>query len=171
MGGLSLSDWADLAEVISATSIVGGLIFGIYQIRNMQEQQRDAVAINLSQTFYNKDFSDAVALLSEVPDGISLIDLRKLGPEYMQAAVTLCTSFETMGLLAYNRIAPLNLVLDLAGGIVTTSSRKLEQWLIDLRIELNQPSFAEWFQWLGDQAKREKTSQTPAFIAYRDWRP
>jgi len=170
MFGLTLSDWADLAEVISGTSIVGGLIFGVYQIKNMQEQQRDNIAITLSQTFYDKDFSDAVALLQSVPDGISLAELRKLGPEYNHAAVSLCTSFETMGLLAFKGIAPMNLVLDLAGGIVTTTNRKLSQWLIDLRIELNQPSFAEWFQWLGEQAEREKTTQVPAYVAYRDWR-
>ncbi|MEO1889900.1 MAG: hypothetical protein ABGX33_08280 [Cycloclasticus sp.] len=85
MFGLTLSDWADLAEVISATSIVEGLIFGLFQIKNMQEQQRDNVAITLSQTFYDKDFSDAVTLLKDVPDGISLVDLQKMGPEYSRA--------------------------------------------------------------------------------------
>lgn len=171
MFGLSLSDWADLAEAVGGASIVGGVIFGVYQIRNMQEQQRDNMAITLSQTFYDKDLSDAIALMFDVPDGISLKELRKMGPEYLQAAVSISTSFETMGLLAYKRIMPIELVLEMAGGIITTSNRKLCQWLIDLRIELNQPSFAEWFQWLGEQAEREKTKQVPAFDAHREWRP
>ena len=171
MFGLTLSDWADLAEVISATSIVGGLIFGLFQIKNMQEQQRGTIAITLSQTFYDNELSEALSLLQEVPDGISLEEIRKLGPEYSQAAVTICTSFETMGLLVFKRIAQLDLVLDLAGGIVTVMHRKLGRWLDDLRIEQNQPSWAEWFDWLGEQAEREKINSLPAQIAHRDWRP
>ncbi len=170
MYGLTLSDWADLAEIISATSIVGGLVFGLYQIKNMQEQQRDTIAINLSQAFYDQDFSDAIALLQEVPDGASLAEVSKLGAEYSHAAVTVCTSFETMGLLVYKRIAPQEFVLDLAGGIVMTMNRKLAQWLLDMRVELEQPTFAEWFQWFGELAEREKTKGTPAYIAHRDWR-
>ena len=43
-------------------------------------------------------------------------EIRALGREYEEAAITVCTSFETMGLLVYKRIAPMDLVLDLAGG-------------------------------------------------------
>ena len=110
-------------------------------------------------------------MLQEVPDGISLVEFRKLGPKYSQAAVTICTSFETMGLMVHKRVAPLDLVLDLAGGIVTTMRRKLARWLEEIRVEQNQPSFAEWFDWLGQVAEREKTRQAPAQIAYRDWQP
>lgn len=171
MFGLSLSELADLSDVISATSIVGGLIFGVFQIKNMQEQQRDTIAITLSQTFYSQDLANALTLLQDVPKDASLADIRQKGAEYEQAALTVCTSFETMGLLVFKRIAPLDLVLDLAGGIVTTTHRRLSKWLIEIREELDQPSFAEWFDWLGDQAEREKSLKLPAQIAHRDWRP
>lgn len=168
---LTLSDLADIAEVVSATSILGGIIFGLIQIRAMHEQKRDNIAINLSQTFHNKDFADALIALQEVPNGSSLAEIRHMGPEYAHAALTAAISLETMGLLVYRRIAPFDLVMDLAGGTVTTTRRRLGQWLIDSREELNQPSYAEWFEWLGDQAKREKTNKPPAQIAYRNWRP
>jgi len=171
MFGLSLSELADLSEVISATSIVGGLVFGVFQIKNMQEQQRDTIAITLSQTFLSQDLANALTLLQDVPRGASLADIRTKGAEYEHAALTACTSFETMGLLVFKRIAPMDLVLDLAGGIVTTTHRRLNNWLIEIREELDQPSFAEWFDWLGDQAEREKSLKLPAQIAYRDWRP
>ena len=141
MFGFSLSELADLSDVISATSIVGGLIFGVFQIKNMQEQQRDTIAITLSQTFLSQDLANALTLLQDVPKGASLADIRHKGAEYEQAALTVCTSFETMGLLVFKRIAPLDLVLDLAGGIVTTTHRRLSKWLIEIREELDQPSF------------------------------
>lgn len=171
MDEFTLATWGNIAEIIGAGSIVTGLIVGWIQIRHLRRQQRDAVAINLAQTFYSRDLADAMALLQPLPDGISLTELRELGQEYEKAAITLCTSFETMGLLVYKRIAPLDLVLDLAGGIVSTMYKKLGTWAEDLREEQQQPSWAEWFEWLGNQALKRKTDSEPAHIRHLNWKP
>ena len=168
MTGLSLTTWAAIAEIVGASSIVTGLIFGFFQLRQYRTQQRDAVAINLAQTFYNRDLAQAIGLLQNVPDGISLDELRALGREYEQAAITVCTSFETMGLLVHEGIAPMKLVLDLAGGIVSVMSRKLARWQEDVRREQEQPSWGECFEWLGDQAEKVKHQDAPAHVKYKD---
>ena len=169
MTEIPLSTWANLAEIIGAGSIITGLTFGWVQLRHFRAQQRDAVAINLMQTFYNQDLAHALALLQPVDDGIGLQELREKGDEYVRAAITITTSFETMGLLVFKRMATLDLVLDLAGGIVTTMNRKLRTWQTEMRESQNQPSWGEWFEWLGDQAEKAKSSKTPAHIAYSDW--
>jgi len=171
MQSIPLQDLAAVAEIIGASSIVTGLIFGWIQLRHYRIQQRDAIAQSLTQTFYNRDLAHAIAILQNVPDRITLADLRAMGREYEQAAVTVTTSFETMGILVFKRIAPLDLVVDLAGGIIATMSRKLAQVQEDLRLEQSQPSWGEWFCWLGDQVTRVKGEQEPAHIAHRDWRP
>lgn len=170
MTGLDLETLANLAEIIGAGSIVTGLIFGWFQIRSFRNQRRDAVAINLAQTFYNQDLARAMTLLQGVPDGVTLMELRSYGDEHVNAAITVTTSFETMGLLVYKRIASMGLVLDLAGGIVSTMNRKLKRWQEDVRAEQNQPSWGEWFEWLGDQADKYKVEQQPAHILHKDWR-
>ena len=169
MGDIPLSTWANLAEIVGAGSIVTGLVFGWVQLRHFRVQQRNAVAINLSQTFYNHDFAKAVALLQAVPDGISLQELRDKGSEYELAAITVATCLETMGLLVFKQIAPLDLVMDLAGGIVEVMCRKLRNWQNELRVEQQQPSWGEWFEWLGDQAQKLKSDTEPAHIKYRNW--
>ncbi|MEP0202451.1 MAG: hypothetical protein ABJ084_06300 [Halioglobus sp.] len=169
MGDLTLSTTAMWAEIIGAGSIVTGLIVGWFQLRNFRIQQRDVVAINLAQTFYSKDLARAITLIQQVPDGVSREELRQLGYAYEEAAITVVTSFETMGLLVFKRIAPMELVMDLAGGIVSVMNRKLGSWQEELRIEQDQPSWGEWFQWLGEQAQRRKTTKAPAHIEHRDW--
>ena len=91
-----------------------GLVFGLFQLRHHRVQQRDAIAQSLTQTFYNRDLAVAIALLQQVPDGISLAEIRSRGPQYEEAAVTVTTSFETMGILVHKRIAPFELVVDLS---------------------------------------------------------
>lgn len=171
MSELSLSSIANVAEIIGAITIITGLVFGCIQIRYFRIQQRDAVAINLMQTFYNRDLTQAFALLQSIPDGISLEELQARGTEYVKAAITVASAFETMGLLVFKRIAPLDLVLDLAGGVIVVMSRKLRNWQKDLRETQNQPSWGEWFEWLGDQAEKAKSGTTPAYIAHREWKP
>ena len=168
MPELSLATWASIAEIIGAGSIITGLVLGVFQVRHFRVQQRNAVAVNLAQTFYSPDLAQAIGLLQNVPDDISLADLRAMGREYEQAAITLCTSFETMGLLVHEGIAPRQLVLDMAGGIVATMRRKLARWLEDLREEQAQPSWGEWFEWLGDQATTIKHASDPAHVRFRD---
>ena len=170
MDDLTLSSIANIADIIGAGSIITGLFFGWFQIRHYRAQQRDNVAINLMQTFYSQDLAHAIALLQPLPDGISLEALRELGTEYIDAAITVSTSFETMGLLVFKRIAAMDLVLDLAGGIVAAMNRKLRNFSEDVRRTQNQPSWSEWFEWLGDQAEKAKQSSTPAHIKYRDWK-
>jgi hypothetical protein len=171
MQDFALSTWANIADIIGAGSIVTGLIVGWIQIRHVRRQQRDAVAINLAQTFYSPNLAQAIALLQSLPEGISLSELRAKGQSYEQAAITVCTSFETMGLLIYKRIAPMDLVLDLAGGIVSVMRKKLHQWMEDLREEQQQPSWGEWFEWLGDQALQTKSKSAPAYIEHKNWKP
>ena len=171
MPEFTLDSAANIAEIIGASTIVTGLVFGWIQLRHYRIQQRDAIAQSLTQTFYSRDLADAIALLQNVPDGISLTDLRAMGSEFEAAAVTVTTSFETMGILVFKRIAPLDLVVDLAGGIIVTMNRKLDRYQEDLRVEQAQPSWAEWFTWLGEQVGRVKTRREPAHRLHRDWRP
>ena len=171
MPDLDLQFIGEIANIAGAVGLVTGLIFGIIQVRNLRRQQHNAIASSLAQTFYSHDLAQAIAKLQPLPDGITLREMRELGQEYELAAITLVTSFETMGLLVYRRIAPLDLVLDLAGGIVSVMCKKLRNWQDDLRKEQNQPSWGEWFEWLVDQATKRKTETEPAHIAYRDWKP
>ena len=68
-------------------------------------------------------------------------------------------------------VAPMDLVMDLAGGIVSVMCRKLRRWQDDLREEQQQPSWGEWFEWLGDQALALKQNVEPAHIRHRHWKP
>jgi hypothetical protein len=40
-----------------------------------------------------------------------------------------------------------------------------------VRVEQDQPSFAEWFEWLGDQPDKRKTRTEPAHILRCNWKP
>lgn len=162
---------ANIAQVIGAFAVVTGFVFGWYQIRQFQTQQRNSIAADLSHTFYSRDLAHAVLLLYSLPDRIPAADLRARGSEYEEAAIVATTTFETMGLLVFRGIAPFDIVLELAGGMIVVTWRKLSVWNETVRVEQSQPSWAEWFEWLAIKAQTEKPKADAAHIRFKDWKP
>ena len=168
---MDLESLSNLSQVIGTATIVGGTIFGLIQLSELRKQRRDAVAGELMRTFMDAELANALTVLRGLPDGVSAADLRHAGPEVEKAAVLICTTFETMGLLVFERIAPFHLVVELAGGIIVVMWRKLGPWLHQIRVEQSQPSWAEWFQWLAQQCERHKDDGHPAYEQHGQWVP
>ena len=170
MLNLDLQTAANIAELVGSLSIAAAILFGTIQLREFRRRRRHSVAAELMRSFYSPDLADAVALLRTLPDGISASEMRKRGPEYERAAVLATTTFETMGLLVFRRIAPFSLVEELAGGMTIVLWRKVCNWLEAVREEQSQPSWAEWFQWLAERMLEVKLDHEPAHVRHRNWR-
>jgi hypothetical protein len=167
MNNVLLQTVAAYAEILGAMTIVTGFVLGWFQIRFYRSQQRDRVAINLVQTFYNPEFSRAVTLVQGLPDHVSAQELRARGPEYIEAISVVTMSLETMGLLVYKKIASADIAIELAGGLATTMFRKSDVWLEVVRDEQKQPTWAEWFEWFAKKSADFKESRQPGHLRQR----
>jgi hypothetical protein len=123
------------------------------------------------RSFYDSDLAEAVALLQPLPDGLPVGELRALGPSYQTAILKVAMTFETMGLLVYRRVAPLDLSLELAGGLVQVMWRKLERSIRDVREDQSHQAYGEWFEWFAMMAARHKPDGEPAHLRGADWKP
>ena len=168
-----LATLANIAEILGALTIVGGVVFAVVQIREFRTQRRQAVAVELIRSFHSPELAHAVNLIRELPDGASAEELRSRGPEYERAAVMISTTYETMALLVFREMTSFSMVRDLTGGLAIVMWRKLARWTDSIRAEQDQPSWAEWFQWLSDQLARESEQKEagPAYRRFADWRP
>ena len=161
----------DFSQLVVAITVVAGTIFGLLQLSEFRRQRRESSAGELMRSFMSVEFAQAQAIVMRLPDRVPAADLRAQGQEVEQAAVLVCTTFEAMGVMVFERITPLPLVLNLAGGLATVLWRKLEAWVFELRIEQSNPADSEWFQWLAEQCERRKTKTQPAYAQYRNWEP
>jgi hypothetical protein len=168
---VTLEQLANYADILGALTVFGGVVFGLIQLSEFRKQRRDAIAAELMRTFYSIDLADAVTLIRTLPDHCPATEVRERGPQYERAAVVITTSFETMGLLVFSRIADFELVGRLAGGMVVVMWRKLGKWNEAVRLEQSQPSWAEWFQWLAELAVARKDETRPAYLAHKAWKP
>jgi hypothetical protein len=168
---MDLDQLADIAQVIGGVTVVAATLFALKQLSEMRRQRADLVACELMRSFLDTEMTRAIRLIRTLPDGISAEDLRQAGPEAELAALRIGITFETMGLLVYRRIAPLDLVVELAGGMAVAMWRKIGPLEERIRTEQSQPSSAEWFQWLAEQCEASKDEGMPAYIAHRGWTP
>ena len=168
---MDLRTIVDLSQVVASLTVVGGTAFAVIQLREFRQQRQEAVALDLLRAFMGAEFAAAMAVITSLPDGLSIEELREAGPDVEKSATLMCTTFEAMGILVHRRIAPLALVQDLAGGIIVLVWHRLEKWLQQLRVEQGNPSDSEWFQWLAEQLEARKLEKAPAFVRHRDWMP
>ncbi|MEO1201967.1 MAG: hypothetical protein AAFX10_04615 [Pseudomonadota bacterium] len=167
-----LSRLADIAEIIGALIVVGGVVFAVLQMQQIRQQRREMAAIELFRSFGSPAFSDAYRRVLTLPDGLNAAEIRERCPECEDAAMLISTTMENIGVMVFHRIVPSVVVNDLIGTSTVILFNKLERWIDDLRKEMNSPGAFEWFQWLAEMLEAlPDPEQAPAYESHRNWRP
>jgi hypothetical protein len=163
---------ANMAEIFSAIVVIGGIIFAVIQMRQTRQQRRELAAIELFRSFGSPAFADAYRNVLHYPDGLNAKQLKQEYPDGEQFAMMICTTLESVGVMMYQRIVPSAVVNNLIGSSTIILWRKLETWVQDLRIELDNPFAFEWFQWLAmTLSDLQNDSDRPAYEAHTEWQP
>lgn len=167
-----LATAANIAEILGALVVVGGVVFAIIQIRQFRRQRLEIACLELARSFQNIEFSRAHTLLLALPERVSPAELRQRHHDAEALAMLASTTFETIGVLVHHRMLPIALVDDLMGGTVVALWRKLEAWVESIRHEQGRRETHEWFQWLAEQLERRHASlpAQPAYEQHRGWR-
>jgi hypothetical protein len=168
----NLNSLANLAEILGAVFLIGGVVFAVIQIRQFRRQRLEVAAIELVRSFQSPEFTRAFTLLLGLPNGLSAAELRQRDPEAEVHVMLMSITMESIGIMVYRRILPLAMVEELMGGVVEILWTKLENWVKELREEQDQPELHEWFQWLAERLKhRTVTDQNiPAHLKHRHWK-
>lgn len=167
-----LSRLANMAEILSAIIVVGGIIFAVIQMRQTKQQRREMAAIELFRSFNSPAFADAYRNVLHYDDGLSMAELKEKYPKGEQCTILICTTMESVGVMMYQRIVPSAVVNNLIGSSTIILWSKLEGWVDGLREELDNPFAFEWFQWLAmTLAELQDDDDRPAYETHTDWVP
>lgn len=167
-----LSHLADMAEIIGAAIVVGGVFFAIVQMRQIRQQRREMAAIELFRFFGSPQFSKAYHCVLNLPDDLSMTELREHSPDAENCAMLISTTMENIGVMVFHRIVPSVVVKDLMGTSAVILWNKLSRWIGDMRSDLDNPAAFEWFEWLARVLEElSDVDCTPAYDKHRDWKP
>lgn len=162
----------NIARIIGSVVVISGVVFGIIQIRQYQQQRQDIAAVQLVNSFQSPDFNKSLRKVWSLPDAVTWQELQERGNDWQAAAFQVGMTMETMGVLVYRRIVPLAILDELMGDAISVLWRKLQPWVEHLRDEQKRDSAYEWFQWLAERlAEKERRTEMGAYRKYRNWRP
>jgi hypothetical protein len=168
---MTISDIANLVEIIGIFAIVFGIAFGLLQLRQHRKQSRDMAILELARSFEDPEFTEAYMLITSLEPGISDAELRAKGTQYLTAAMRIGWKFETVGMLIHNRVVPMDAMADLVGGFSLKLWSILSHWAEEVREAKGQPEFFEWYQWLVERLiERGEEARAPAYQAAAAWR-
>ncbi len=167
-----LTTLANLAEIFGAAVVVGGLGFGVVQLHHYREQRRETAAIELLRSFHNPEFSRALRSVLDIPIGAHKKDLGECSTDQESAIMVVMLTFESIGLMVFRNIVPLDMVDELLGGVCVECWGRLNNYIRDMRIENKRDSLSEWFQWLAErlQENQARNGYTVAYEHHRHWR-
>jgi hypothetical protein len=169
---MDLNTLADIADLVKAVVVVSGIVFGVIQIRQYQQQRKDIAAVQLVNSFQNPEFNKALRRVWSLPDHAAMTELRAREDAWEDAVYQVGMTFETIGVLVFRRIVPLSILDELMGDAVLVVWRKLKPWVEHLREEQKRDSAYEWFNWLADRLmERQRRTESGAYRRYRTWQP
>ena len=167
-----LSRLANMAEILGAIVVIGGVVFAIIQMRSLRQQRREMAAIELFRSFGNANFNKAYETILALPEGLSRSELNSRAPGVSSCAMLICTTMENIGVMTYQRIVPFQVVHNLMGSSAILLWKRLENWVGELREDLGNAEAFEWFQWLAEKLDEHNQSGSgPAYEANKDWQP
>ena len=162
-------DLSTIANVINAIAVTAGVLFAAVQIREFRRQRRRQSMYTLVQTFQSPDFAKALHRIIELPNNLDRAAMRaQVGAEGEAAIYFVTSTWETIGVLVFQKELTLDLVDDFFSGPIVITWRKLERYLKQVRRERQRNTLFEWYQWLAEQLmEREKDAPPlPANIAH-----
>jgi hypothetical protein len=170
---IDLETLANLAEVLGTLTIIGSVLFAVIQIRQYRQQLRETATLELMNRFQTPEFAQAFRIIRSLREGAPSIEINGSDPETEEAAMFICSVYETVGVLVFRRILPFQVVEDLTGGAIALSWRKLSAWIEEIRVETSNDRVFEWFQWLAERCAEQQQIESkslPAYRAHQNWR-
>lgn len=168
---MDLETAANLAQIFGLATIVGGGGLALFQMFYAQRQRADQAAIETVRSLQAPELIDELYfLLGYETLGIDQI---RGDPKLQRAALHAVFLFDTLGVMVYERVVPLEVLDRMFGGFIRTIWQKLQPWVEAERTRTGVVNHAEWGQWLAEQlaAHPEPSKATGAHVAYRAWKP
>ncbi len=148
------------------------MVFGMVQLRQLNARRRREAAFTLMQSIQSPQMLRGILIIDRLQEAPVKAEFDAL-PENDQVDVTaLLATWESLGILVFNREIPLQMVDDFYSGTLQQSWRKLQRYVEELREATARPTRWEWFQWLAErmQEGESDTPPIPAYVQHRKWK-
>src|SRR4051794_15184684 len=104
--------WNLAFQAIETVAVVVGVIFGLFQLRQLWAQREVQAGIELLRPLQSPQAAEALMLIHGLPDGLSEADLRRKLGEKFGSVLGVLGLFESLGPLIARGHVPIDMYAD-----------------------------------------------------------
>jgi len=140
-------------NIATTVAVVGGVIFGAWQIRVGAKARTTQVSLHLVEMLYSRDLMEGLAALNDLPEGLSWQDLQTQLGERWTAVFTLINTLDGLGILVFRKEVAAQVADDFFHNSVAMVWLKTKVAIADRRERLERDSF-RFLEWLAEAQSR-----------------
>ena len=141
-------DLATALNIATTAAVVGGVIFGAWQIRVATRARETQISLQLIEMLQTRDLIDGLSSLHDVPEGLSWKELQsQLGERWVSAFALIC-ALDGLGILVYRREVSPRVADDYFHHTVWEVWRKSRTAILERRTMRDMPGRETGFQFL-----------------------
>lgn len=146
-------DLATALNIATTAAVVGGVIFGAWQIRVATRARETQISLQLIEMLQTRDLIEGLSSLHELPEGLSWKDLQsQLGARWVPA-FALINALDGLGILVYRREVSPRVADDYFHHAVWEVWSKSRAAIVERRRQTGRETAFQFLEWLaGSQA-------------------
>jgi len=134
-------DIALALNIATTVAVVGGVIFGAWQIRAAAKARATQVSLHLVEMLYSRDLMDGLSALQGVPEGLSWRELQTQLGDRWTSVFTLINTLDGLGILVSRKEVPPDVADDFFHHAVATVWRKTRAAIVERQEPGRETSF------------------------------
>ena len=155
-------DLALTLNIATTVAVVGGVIFGAWQIRAATRARATQVSLHLVEMLNSRDLMEGLSALNDLPEGLSWLELQtQLGVSWI-AVFTLINTLDGLGILVFRKEVALDVADDFFHHAVAIVWQKTRAAIIDRR---QQPGRETGFRFLERLAESQARRRMPLEVS------
>jgi hypothetical protein len=159
-------DLAFTLNIVTTVAVVGGVIFGAWQIRAAAKARATQISLHLVEMLYSRDLMDGLSALNDLQAGLSWSELKTQLGERWTAVFTLINTLDGLGILVFRKEVAPDVADDFFHHAVAIVWQKSRAAIIDRRQEPGRETGFRFLEWLALAQARRSASEI-----VRDWPP
>lgn len=161
-------DLSTLLNLVTATAVVAGVVFGLIELRHGNRNRKDHAAADIVRTVQTQEVRRAVRRVFDLPENADPAIVRG-DPEVLEAALAVDSACEMWGSLVFEGVVDPHMLDRMVGGWVRGTWRRLRLWVEAERVASGNRSVGEWWQWLYEllEADPDLGKAQGAYVSYR----
>ncbi|HXC55018.1 MAG TPA: hypothetical protein VNU97_06965 [Rhizomicrobium sp.] len=154
-------DLALALNIATTVAVVGGVIFGAWQIRVAARARATQVSLHLVEMLNSRDLMEGLSALNDLPEGLTWSQLQTQLGERWTAVFTLINTLDGLGILVFRKEVAPDVADDFFHHAIAIVWQKTRAAIVDRRQQPGRETGFRFLEWLAE-AKTRRTAPDAA---------